>query len=414
MNAAAAAAAAFDRELTLADLVRGLPLARVVSALEMLTGTPVGIEDLGGRIVAGHAMPEGEGEGEAIPVRLEIEPLCQLRLPRGRLQQGAAATVLLELLLHARAQVVRAGDLHAAAMGSEYDELRRRNEALQASQARYRELAQTLEARVQAQVAELDQRQRQIYLAERLASIGQLAAGIAHEINNPIGFILSNLESGRRYLPQLQQFKAALPAGSELAVLWQQLDLGYIVDDLGELLSDSIAGATRIARIVRDLKGFSGVDRPDPEDVDLNAQLATVVALVGAARPDGAPVVQSYAEGLPRLLCLPGHLNQVFVNLLNNALQAVQGQADGRVEVSTRGDDANLWVEIADNGVGIAPDVLPRVFDPFFTTRGVGRGVGLGLTVARDIVAAHDGSVQLRSAPGLGTTASVRLPLTPP
>jgi signal transduction histidine kinase len=403
---------AFDRELALDDLLRGLPLERVAAALEMLAGVPVAIEDLSGRIVAGHAAPLGDGE--AIELQLEIEPLCRLRLPRGQLQRGAAAAVLLKQLLHARAQVVRAGDLHAAAMSSEFDELRRRNEALQQSEASLRELTQTLAQRVQAQVAMLDERQRQIYLAERLASIGQLAAGVAHEINNPIGFMLSNLETGRRYLPKLHALKAALAPDPAAAAHWQGLDLDFVLDDLGELLSECIAGATRVARIVRDIKGFSGVDRPDPEDVNLNAQLATVVALVAAARPAGVRIEEHYAADLPRLLCLPGHLNQVFVNLLNNALQAVEGRPDARVAVHTRQDGADLWVDVVDNGAGIAPELMPRVFDPFFTTRGVGRGVGLGLTVARDIVAAHDGSVALRSLPGQGTTASVRLPLTLP
>jgi signal transduction histidine kinase len=402
-------AAAFDRELTLPEVVRGLPLDRVAAALEMLVGAPVGIEDPTGRIVAGHAVPGGQ----AIPVELEIEPLGVLRVPAGRLQQGAAAAVLLKLLLHARAQVIRAGDLHASAMSTEYDALRQRHEALQQSEARYRELVQSLEERVRQQVALLDERQRQIYLAERLASIGQLAAGIAHEINNPTGFILSNLETGRRYLPRLHEFKAALAAGSPAAASWQRLDLEFIVDDLDDLLGDCIVGAQRIARIVRDVKGFSSIDRPDPEDVDLNAQLATVVAIVAAQKPAGVTLSEHYAEGLPRLLCLPGHLNQVFVNLINNALQAVEGREGGRVEVHTRIEGSDLRVDVIDNGTGIAPEVLPRVFDPFFTTRGVGRGVGLGLTVARDIVGAHGGRIELRSLAGPGTAASVSLPLTP-
>ncbi|WP_088285544.1 sensor histidine kinase [Ideonella sp. A 288] len=400
---------AFDRELTLPEVVRGLPLDRVAAALEILVGAPVGIEDPTGRIVAGHAVPGGQ----AIPVELEIEPLGVLRVQAGQLQQGAAAATLLKLLLHARAQVIRAGDLHASAMSTEYDALRERHEALQQSEARYRELVQSLEERVKQQVALLDERQRQIYLAERLASVGQLAAGIAHEINNPIGFILSNLETGRRYLPKLHELRATLTEGTAAAASWQTLDLDFVAEDLGDLMADCIVGAQRIARIVRDVKGFSSIDRPDPEDVDLNAQLATVVAIIAAQKPAGVALTEHYADGMPPLLCLPGHLNQVFVNLINNAVQSVEGREGGRVEVHTRHDGADLRVEVIDNGVGIAPEVLPRVFDPFFTTRGVGRGVGLGLTVARDIVGAHGGRLVLSSLCGQGTTASVSLPLTP-
>lgn len=294
----------------------------------------------------------------------------------------------------------------------EPDALCQVHEALRLAQERYRELAQALEERVQARVAALDERNRQVYLAERLASIGQLAAGIAHEINNPIGYILSNLETGRRYLPRLRELRAALAPGTAAAAAWQALDLDFVVDDLEELLADCIGGAGRVARIVRDVKGFSSVDRPDPEDVDLNALLATVVAIVAAQMPAGLTITEHYAQGLPRLLCLPGHLSQVFVSLLNNAIQAVEGAPDGKVELYTRQDGAEVWIDVVDNGAGIAPDVLPRVFDPFFTTRGVGRGVGLGLTVARDIVGAHDGHLTLHSVPERGTTASVRLPLT--
>jgi signal transduction histidine kinase len=137
-----------------------------------------------------------------------------------------------------------------------------------------------------------------------------------------------------------------------------------------------------------------------------------VVALIAAQKPADVTLTEHFAAGLPRLLCLPGHLNQVFVNLINNAIQAVEGREGGRVEVRTRQEGSDVWVDVSDNGVGIAPEVLPRVFDPFFTTRGVGRGVGLGLTVARDIVGAHDGRLVLNSLPGQGTTASVSLPLT--
>ncbi|HEX6362159.1 MAG TPA: ATP-binding protein [Albitalea sp.] len=397
----------FDRELTLADCARGLPLDRIAAALEMALGVPLGIEDLDGRIVAGHAVPAGE----AIALTLEIEPLGWLRVPAGHAAQGAAGASLLQQLLQQRAQVVRAGDLHASAMSADYEQLRVRNEALQRSEARYRELAASLEEKVKEQVALLDERQRQLYLAERLASVGQLAAGVAHEINNPIGFIRSNLETGRRYLPKLRELKVSLRDHAPAGAAWQRLDLDFVVDDLEELLGDCIAGAERIARIVRDLKGFSNVDRPEAEDVDLNEQLAAAVAVLAGQKPDGVRIVQHYASGLPRLMCLPGHLGQVFVSLLTNALQAVQDRPDPTIEVRTGRDDTHFLIEIADNGCGIPAELMPRVFEPFFTTRGVGKGTGLGLTIARDIVGAHDGTLDLSSQAGEGTRARVRLPI---
>jgi signal transduction histidine kinase len=398
---------AFDRELSLGELLKGMPLDRVVAALEMLSGKSIGIEDGDGRLIAGHAVKDGE----RIPFRLEIEALGQLVIEAGAVRPGAAAASLWQMLLQARAQVIRAAELHSAAMNSDYEELRVQNEALRASESRYRELAEELEARVKAQVALLDERQRQLYQAERLASVGQLAAGVAHEINNPLGFIRSNLDTARKYLDKFHALKASLPAGSATEAAWQRLDLDFVLDDFADLLADSIVGADRVTRIVKDLKGFSNVDRPEEQDVDLNAQIASVVAVLAGQKPASVSIVESYGE-LPKLLCLPGLLNQVFVNVLTNALQALENREQGgEVRVSTRLDDQAIVVAIADNGCGIDNDAKARVFEPFFTTRGVGRGTGLGLTVARDIVAAHGGTIDFDSRPGDGTTVSIRLPL---
>ena len=400
----------FDRELSLHDLTRGLPLDRLASALEMLAGEPVTIEDMSGAHVAGPVL-SASVSGECVPVKLEIEPIARVRVPHGSIRTGAAAATLLHMLLQARAQVVRSGALHAQAMASDYTQLREQNAALLASEARYRELSEELEARVKAQVQLLDERQRQLYSAERLASVGQLAAGVAHEINNPIGFIRSNLETARSYLDRFRQLKTVIAPGGAPDAAWQRLDIDFVLDDFSDLLADCLAGADRVARIVKDLKEFSSVDRPEEEEVDLNRQLQSVVAVIGGQKPATVRIIEHYAP-LPTLLCLPGHLNQVFINLLGNALQALEGRDEGaEIVLSTHLDGKTIVVDITDNGIGIPADVLPRVFDPFFTTRPVGRGTGLGLTVARDIVAAHGGTIELVSAPNEGCTATIRLPL---
>lgn len=400
----------FDRELGLDELLKGLSLERLHASLQTLAAIPLALEDTDGRILAGHAFTPEDG-AEKVPFLLEIEPLGYVRVAHGAPRAGAAAASLLQLILQARAQVVRAGDLHSEAMSADYEQLRVQNEALRASETRYRELSEELEQRVQAQVQLLDERQRQLYQAERLASVGQLAAGVAHEINNPIGYIRSNLETGRSYLDKFRQLQQALPHSSEIAAAWQQCDLDFVLEDFGELLADCVAGADRVARIVKDLKGFSNVDQAEEENVDLNEQLDTVVSVVSGQKPPGIGIVTQY-QPLPRLLCLPGLLNQVFVNLLANAMQALDGRENGgEIRITTRLQDEHVVVEIADNGCGIDSAVLPRIFDPFFTTRAVGKGSGLGLTVARDIVAAHGGSIDVRSALEQGTTVSIFLPL---
>lgn len=399
----------FDRELSFHDIARGLPLDRIAASLRMLSGIPVAIEDIDGTHLAGESFTD-QVNSLKVPVKLEIEPIAYVRVPANEMRAGAAAAALIQFIAQARAQVVRSGTLHAEAMSADYEQLREQNVALKASETRYRELAEELEERVKAQVHLLDERQRQLYQAERLASVGQLAAGVAHEINNPIGFIHSNLETARSYLQRLDALKTALPPNSPLESSWQRLDLDFVLADFADLLKDSIGGADRIARIVKDLKGFSNVDQPSEEEVDLNQQLASVVAVMRGQTPPGVRIIEEYGS-LPRLLCLPGHLNQVFINVLTNAIQSLDGKdTNPEIHLRTQCDPQSIVIEIRDNGCGIAADVLPRVFDPFFTTRPVGRGTGLGLTVSRDIVAAHGGTISIDSRPGTGTAATIRLP----
>lgn len=266
-----------------------------------------------------------------------------------------------------------------------------------------------LEAYVNARAAEAEERYRLLYQAEKLASVAQLAAGVAHEMNNPIGFVRSNLTTLGKYLAQVAALKDRL---DEAPVAWRDLDLDFVVADAAELIGDCIAGLDRVARIVEDLKGFSNVNRPDEEMADINEGLRAVCAVIESQRPPGVTLSIDAGE-LPRLLCLPGHLNQAFLNVLKNALQAV-GEA-GEIHVESRRESEDgveaIVVRIRDNGVGIYPRDLPKVFDPFYTTRPVGQGTGLGLTVARDIVQVHNGTLALDSAPGRGTLVTIRLPL---
>ncbi len=392
----------FDRDFALRELLQGISLDALASALSGLLGPQAGLSDARGETLCG----EARGTAPTASLYVEFEAVGSLSgAPAERLN---ATKQLVDLLLDARRRYLMVCDLHTEAIAADYLELQKRHAELQASEQRYRNLTAQLEQRVGEQVAIIEGKQRQLYEAEKLASIGQLAAGVAHEINNPIGFVRSNLSTAQGYVERLDEFAALLRGGANAVQAWDGRDLDFMLEDFKELLRESTEGIDRVARIVKDLKGFSSVDRPDEEVVNLNDNLESVCALVSGQIPQGVALLRHFGE-LPPLLCLPGHLNQVFLNLLNNALQAVGGKGD--VTVSSELREGEILVRIADTGPGMEAPVAARIFEPFFTTREVGRGTGLGLTVARDIVQAHGGHIEVSTAPGAGAAFTVRLPV---
>lgn len=264
--------------------------------------------------------------------------------------------------------------------------------------------ADDLEPCLRERVCEIDKRLRQMYQAEKLAAVARLAAGLAHEMNNPIGFMRSNLTTLGQYLERVAALRERL---ADAPAAWRELDLDFVTEDGRELVRECIGGADRIARLVRDLQGFSNVDRPEEQMADVNDCLRAAARLIEPGKPAGV-ALELDLQPLPQLLCLPGHLNQVFFNVIQNAVQASGGH--GQVTVATSAEAEAVVIRIHDTGGGIAPEDLGRVFDPFFTTHPVGDGTGLGLTVARDIVQAHDGDISIDSLPGRGTTVTIRLP----
>jgi len=300
-------------------------------------------------------------------------------------------------------------DLHVDTVREDYRVLEAKHRALAAAEARERELIATLEARVEAQVATIQSAHRQLYQAEKLASVGQLAAGVAHEINNPIGFIRSNLRSAQDYAGALGSFAAVLHGGAaDPLEAWRRADLDFLATDLAAVLSECLEGADRIAAIVADLKGFSRLDGEGEEPTDVG-ELLERVGKLGTLAP-GRRVALEYdlAPGLPAVTCDPARLGQAFLNLLTNACQA--SEDGGRVRLAAGPAEGGVRVTVSDAGPGIPADVLPRVFEPFFTTRPVGQGTGLGLTVCRDTVSAYGGRIEVDSQPGRGTTFRVFLP----
>ncbi|MBI3140968.1 MAG: PAS domain-containing protein [Rhodocyclales bacterium] len=269
-------------------------------------------------------------------------------------------------------------------------------------------------------IAQLDEAHSQLLQSEKLASIGQLAAGVAHEINNPVGFVNSNLGTLDNYVGDLlklmeayEGMEDALAAAPEalqaVRVLKREIDVDYLKDDVRALIRESKEGLDRVKKIVQDLKDFSRIDSTQQwQWSDLHKCLDSTLNVVWNEIKYKAEVAKDYGN-LPEVECMPSQLNQVFMNLLVNAAHAIAER--GSITLTTGAEDGWAWVAVADTGSGIAPENLKRIFDPFFTTKPVGKGTGLGLSVSYSIVAKHGGRIEVESEPGRGTTFRVWLPV---
>jgi len=285
----------------------------------------------------------------------------------------------------------------------------------QAVAARTSELTQAVEA-LRAEIAERKQLESQLVQSEKLASIGQLAAGVAHEINNPIGYVLSNFSMLEEYLASLFELLGAyelqLPAHGEAALraLRERLQIDDLKEDVPGLMRESKEGIGRVRAIVQDLKDFSRIDSSQEWLlVDLHQGIDSTLNIVASEVRYRADVVKDYGS-LPAVECLPSQLNQVMLNLVVNAAQAM-GTQRGTITIRTGCEGGQAWIEVADTGGGIAPEHLSRIFDPFFTTKPIGQGTGLGLSLSYGIVKKHRGDISVRSEVGQGTTFRITLPL---
>lgn len=266
--------------------------------------------------------------------------------------------------------------------------------------------------------ADLKATQAQMLQREKMASIGQLAAGIAHEINNPIGFVSSNLGTLGKYVERLTDFIDAQSqvmeslhtpeAAEKLEKKRKELKLDYIVEDVKQLIKESMDGTDRVRKIVQDLKSFSRVDEAEYKHADINECLESTMNIVWNELKYKATVHKEYGN-IPLTRCYPQQLNQVFMNLLVNASHAIEKQ--GEITVRTWHENGNICIAVTDTGRGIPAENLNRIFEPFFTTKEVGMGTGLGLSITYDIVKKHKGEIAVASQVGNGTSFTVRIPV---
>ncbi len=261
------------------------------------------------------------------------------------------------------------------------------------------QLNKTLEARVEERTRELRDTQGQLVQSEKMRSLGQLVAGVAHELNNPIGFVHANLQLLEEYVERLMR--------SDLDSARRRRTR----EAIEKLLSRSREGTERVKQIVQDLRTFSRTDQAELQQVSLNDAIDRTLALMEPRLKGGVAIERDFGA-LPEVRCYAGQLNQVFMNLLMNACDAMEGR--GTIAIRTRRDGDGVVLEFHDDGPGMTPEVKSRIFEPFFTTKPVGKGTGLGLSLSHGIIERHGGTMGVESEPGEGAHFTIRLPLEPP
>jgi two-component system NtrC family sensor kinase len=356
-----------------------------------------------------------------MPLSLEGERVGHL-LVRGREGDDALDAVAgilrsaISVVMHNNLKRMMTAEMHTSLVTTTYDELLSKNLELSASETRYRELAQNLEVKVRERTEELGRAHARLLQQEKLASIGQLAAGVAHEINNPIGFINSNLATLRKYVGRLLEMldwyrlqPASAGQLNEAADLKaRELKLEMVKGDVWDLLDQSLAGAERVRKIVADLKGVSHVDEAYGATFDLRLEVERTLSVMRAQLPVDATVQCDLVDTPPvagngALFC------QALVNLIQNAVQAVPSSLV--LKLGSFRSPGKVVFSVADNGSGVSEELRSRIFDPFFSTRDVGAGTGMGLAVVYDIVKNCGGSISVGDAPGGGALFTMEFPL---
>jgi hypothetical protein len=304
--------------------------------------------------------------------------------------------------------------------------------ALQENERIIREQNVMLEQKVEERTHELNeslddlkQTQSQLVESEKMASLGQLTAGIAHEINNPINFVTSNVNPLKRDVEMILEAMAKIEEISlsdaptaekkrQIEEYKEELDFDYLTLEVRHLIKGIYEGASRTAEIVKGLKIFSRLDEDDLKRTNINEGLESTMVIANNLLNNRIKVTKEYSE-LPLVECYAGKLNQVFLNIISNAIYAIDKQfgteEGGEIKISTQSDDENIYIKIKDNGVGMSEPTIKKIFEPFFTTKEVGEGTGLGMSIAYNTIKKHNGNITVNSEPGKGTEFILQIPI---
>lgn len=297
-----------------------------------------------------------------------------------------------------------------------------------------------LHDKVESEMKQFQSSQSQVIHTTKLASLGQMVAGLAHEVNTPLGFVKSNVEVVNELLDDylklvkayddavqnfqqpvdmtlnsdptsIVNFAKLLDARRKLQNARETLEKSTLITDAKDLMTDANEGIKQLSSLVLNLKGFARVDRDGLDVVDINEGVESSL-MMAAHQLRGHVNVVKQLNPLPKVRCMPSQINQVFLNLITNAAQAME--KGGTLSIQTRPIKNAVEIEFTDTGSGISPEVLPKIFDPFFTTKSVGDGTGLGLSIVHKIIQSHGGDIKVNSTPGKGTVFTVRLPIEAP
>jgi signal transduction histidine kinase len=304
------------------------------------------------------------------------------------------------------------------------ERLRQQEEELRHHRDHLEDLVEERTRELRQATRELEAHHAQLVQNEKLASLGQMAAGVAHEINNPVSYVMSNLGTLDRYVASLVQVLhvqkdlldlqgMALPVSvaellGRLRTLWVQQEMDYILEDMPELVRESHEGTRHIQEIAKGLRTFAREDSGEQTLVDVNAELESTLKIVWNQLKYKCEVKRDFGE-LPKVSFHATQLTQVFANLLVNAAQAIETR--GEIHITTRQEGGEVVVDISDTGHGMSQETLSKLFQPFFTTKPRGKGTGLGLSISYGIITRHKGRIDVRSEPGKGSTFTVRLPV---
>jgi len=396
--------------------VVGLPVEAIVAAEDMLQ--LLGVEAMFAGSTRDTNLIFTAGDGTPRPLIVcSARSLDQSRIVLTARASGAVQEELATATRWAAAEQDRATELSQAR-----DALASNNEALRAAQQE----TQAAYSKLQEEVTTRERLEKDLRLAQKLESIGQLAAGIAHEINTPMQYVGDNVAFLSRAFAKLIEYmevarratsgETASSLGEAQALLESsktQLKLDFLLKNVPKALQDSRAGIEHVSNIVRAMKSFAHVDQDEKASGDINRALADTLIVAQNEYKSVAKIETDFGQ-LPPISCFQGRLNQVFLNLIVNAAHAIAEtkRSDGVIRIVSRCDAEAITVTISDNGGGIPLKIQHQVFDPFFTTKPVGKGTGQGLTLARDIVASHSGALSFETRPGEGTDFFVRLPLS--
>lgn len=394
----------FDREYSLSDLLKLKTLKSI-----FLEGALSGLVDVRIKWPDGRIFFEtvesgtGEIEGEEVQIRHDAEIIADLvtniRQDEGGKILPVIVSVFLEKIMDFQKKVLMTSGLHGKIVESSYEELMEKNQKLSESEEKYKNLAENLEVEVTKKTEEIKKTLTILMQKEKLASIGNLAAGMAHEINNPLGFIMSNLKMLGDYVEEL------------CSETTNRKDMDYIRQDTTEIIKETTEGLKRIQKIVSDLKTFSAIDSPDKALADINSCIDSCLRIIENQTKGKIKITKKYGF-IPRTIIDVGKINQMILAILMNSIQAMTTEGNIFIETSHLvGGQDYFKIMIADDGCGIAPENINMVFDPFFTTKDVGKGMGLGLTAARETARMHGGDIVIKNRQGGGVSCTVIIPM---